>query len=98
MTWTADALQPWSGIVLGWLAAANAVTAALYAYDKLASRRRWRRVRERTLWAGCICGGVVGAWAAFFALRHKTRHASFWAVQTLATVAWAVALGWAALR
>lgn len=87
-----------TGVMLAWLAAANVVTGALYAYDKLASRRRWRRVRERTLWVGCAAGGVIGAWAAFLGLRHKTRHASFWVVQTMATAAWAAALGWAALR
>lgn len=87
-----------TGVMLAWLAAANVVTGALYAYDKLASRRRWRRVRERTLWVGCAAGGVLGAWLAFFVLRHKTRHASFWLVQAVATALWSAGLAWAAHR
>ncbi len=75
-----------------WLVAANLVTAGLYAYDKLAAQRGWRRIRERTLQLGCWLGGVVGAWLVFLGLRHKTRHRSFWMVQSLATVLWAGAL------
>ena len=78
--------------LLAWLTAANVVTAVLYAYDKVAAPRRWRRVRERTLWAWCLAGGVGGAWLVFFGMRHKTRHRSFWLVQTGATALWAVAL------
>ena len=51
-----------------------------------------RRVRERTLWVLCLAGGVVGAWLVFFGMRHKTRHQSFWIVQTVATVAWLAVL------
>ncbi len=74
--------------LLAWLLAVNLATAALYAYDKLAAPRGWRRIRERTLQAGCWLGGVAGAWLVFLGLRHKTRHASFWLVQSLASVLW----------
>lgn len=83
---------------VAWLLAANLVTAALYAYDKLAAPRRWRRIRERTLWICCLAGGVLGAWLVFLGLRHKTRHASFWVVQTMSSVLWAAALAFAAAR
>lgn len=75
--------------LLAWLVAANVVTAALYAYDKVAAPRGWRRIRERTLQLGCWLGGVLGAWAVFLGMRHKTLHRSFWVVQSLATVVWA---------
>jgi uncharacterized membrane protein YsdA (DUF1294 family) len=86
-----------STILLWWLAGINAVTAAAYAYDKLAAPRGGRRVRERTLWLLCAAGGVIGAWIVFLGMRHKTRHRSFWAVQSVATVAWAVIVGRALL-
>jgi uncharacterized membrane protein YsdA (DUF1294 family) len=35
---------------------------------------------------------VVGAWLVFFGMRHKTRHRSFWVVQSLATLVWVVVL------
>ena len=59
-----------------------------------ARRRRaaGRRIRERTLWILCLAGGVGGAWLVFFGMRHKTRHRSFWVVQSVATVLWVVIL------
>ncbi len=79
-------------LVLAWLVAINVATAAAYAYDKLAAGRGGRRIRERTLWALCLAGGVGGAWLVFFGMRHKTRHRSFWIVQSVATVGWVAIL------
>jgi uncharacterized membrane protein YsdA (DUF1294 family) len=79
-------------VLLVWLVAINVITAAAYAWDKAAARRGAWRVRERTLWTLDLLGGVAGAWIVFFALRHKTRHRSFWIVQSLATVLWVVVL------
>lgn len=60
----------------------NLWTAYQYAYDKRAAiRKRWR-VPERTLLLLNLAGGVVGAWLAFFLLRHKTRKSRFWVVQS----------------
>ena len=84
--------------LLAWLAAVNVVTAFLYAYDKLAAPRGWRRIRERTLQICCWLGGVLGAWLVFLSMRHKTRRPSFWVVQGLASGLWAVVLAVAATR
>jgi len=84
--------------LLAWLLAINMVTAGLYAYDKLASRRRWRRIRERTLKICCLAGGVLGAWLAFLSLHHKTRHRSFWIVQSVASALWAAVVLVAVMR
>jgi uncharacterized membrane protein YsdA (DUF1294 family) len=78
--------------LLAWLVVINVVTAAAYAYDKLAAPRGRRRIRERTLWLLCLVGGVLGAWTVFFAMRHKTLHRSFWVVQSAASVLWMVVL------
>jgi uncharacterized membrane protein YsdA (DUF1294 family) len=76
-----------------WLVAANVVAAATYAYDKLAAPHpSARRIRERTLWLLCLAGGFCGAWLVFLGMRHKTRHRSFWVVQSAATIAWAAVL------
>jgi uncharacterized membrane protein YsdA (DUF1294 family) len=74
------------------------VTAASYAYDKTAARRGGRRVRERTLWILNLLGGVAGAWIVFFTMRHKTRHRSFWIVQSVATALWVAILLAVAMR
>ena len=80
-----------TGPVLAWIAAMSVITAFVYAYDKAAARRRGvRRIRERNLWLLSLAGGVPGAWLAFFGLRHKTLHGSFWVVQGAATVLWVV--------
>lgn len=84
--------------LLAWLIAINVVTAALYAYDKTAAPRGWRRIRERTLHICCWLGGVLGAWLVFLAMRHKTRHRSFWVVQTLASGLWAALVAVAVTR
>ena len=80
-------------LLLAWLVAINLVTAAAYAYDKLAAPRGGRRIRERTLWILCLAGGVGGAWLVFLGMRHKTQHRSFWIVQSIATVLWVAILG-----
>jgi uncharacterized membrane protein YsdA (DUF1294 family) len=78
--------------LLAWLLVINIVTAAAYAYDKLAAPRGGRRVRERTLWLLCLAGGVLGAWLVFFGMRHKTQHRTFWAVQIGATIVWTIVI------
>jgi uncharacterized membrane protein YsdA (DUF1294 family) len=81
------------GLLLAWLAAINLVTAAVYAWDKAMARRPGaRRIPERTLFLLNLAGGCLGAWVAFFGLRHKTLHRSFWIVQSLATVLWGAIL------
>lgn len=77
-------------VVLAWLLAINLVTAAVYAWDKGAARRGARRVPERRLFLLNALGGFVGAWIVFLGMRHKTRHTSFWVVQSVASVAWSL--------
>ena len=80
--------------MLAWLVFINVAAAAMYARDKLASKRPGaRRIRERTLWLLCFAGGVAGAWLVFLGMRHKTLHRSFWLVQGAASVLWIVILG-----
>jgi uncharacterized membrane protein YsdA (DUF1294 family) len=67
---------------LDWLVVINLITAVAYANDKRAARRSSRRVPERTLFLLNLVGGVLGAWIVFFGMRHKTRHVSFWLVQS----------------
>ena len=68
--------------LLWWLVAINLVTAAAYAYDKLAAPRGGRRIRSGRC-GSCASRAASGAWLVFFGMRHKTQHQSFWIVQTL---------------
>jgi uncharacterized membrane protein YsdA (DUF1294 family) len=73
-------------LYLAWMLIINVITAVAYTHDKRAARRGARRVPERTLFLLNLAGGVVGAWAIFFLMRHKTRHISFWIVQAACTL------------
>ena len=70
------------------LAAVNLGGFLVCGWDKLAAKRGWRRVRERTLflWAG-LWGGP-GVLAGMYLFRHKTRHLSFVIGVTLLIVAY----------
>jgi uncharacterized membrane protein YsdA (DUF1294 family) len=81
-------------IVLGWILIVNLITAAAYAIDKRAAQHGQRRIPERTLYLLNLAGGVVGAWLVFFGMRHKTRHLSFWIVQSLCTVLYIAVTIW----
>lgn len=76
----------------------GAVTFALYAWDKHRAHTDGGRVPEKVLMAMVLAGGVAGGWVGMLLLRHKTRHMSFWVVQWVATVLWAIAAVWLILR
>lgn len=55
----------------------NVIAFMLYAFDKLAAKRGWRRIRESTLLLLAAFGGSAGALALMYLFRHKTRHLKF---------------------
>lgn len=60
-----------------YLAVVNALTFALFAYDKYcATHDKWR-VRESTLLLWSAVGGALGAGFAMEVCHHKTLHAKF---------------------
>lgn len=73
-------------IYLAWLLIINVVTAVAYRNDKLAAQQGKWRIKEQTLFTLNAVGGVIGAWLVFFGMRHKTKHQSFWIVQSASTV------------
>jgi|AntRauTorcE11898_2_1112593.scaffolds.fasta_scaffold07370_3 uncharacterized membrane protein YsdA (DUF1294 family) len=64
-------------LVPAFVSLASLVSLLLYAFDKRASRRGDRRVRERTLHLWSLVGGWPGALAGRTLLRHKTRKQPF---------------------
>lgn len=46
-------------------------------YDKIAAKKDWQRIRERTLLWLAALGGSAGMLATMKAIRHKTRKAKF---------------------
>ncbi|HYF00159.1 MAG TPA: DUF1294 domain-containing protein [Planctomycetota bacterium] len=78
-----------------WIAfgALNAATLVLYAYDKAASRRSWRRVPERTLHLLALAGGSPAAFVGQQLFRHKTAKPRFQAVFWIIVITQLAALG-----
>lgn len=62
------------GLLVFWLAFANAAGFALMGFDKARARRNRRRVPERILFLAALLGGAPGCWAGMYRFRHKTRH------------------------
>jgi uncharacterized membrane protein YsdA (DUF1294 family) len=63
--------------VLYYFIAVSAAGAAVCIYDKLAARRDWRRVPERTLFFWALAGGGPGVYLTMLLIRHKTLHRRF---------------------
>lgn len=46
-------------------------------YDKVAAKRKWRRVREIHLFGVSFVGGAFFMYLTMLVIRHKTKHLSF---------------------
>ena len=55
----------------------NLIAFALFGIDKRRAKIGAYRISERTLFLSAILGGSMGALAAMYLFRHKTRHLSF---------------------
>ena len=64
------------------------VTFIAYGRDKRAAKKHQRRTPEKVLFLLNFCGGSLGGWLGMYAFRHKTRHASFYVVQTVSFLLW----------
>ena len=62
------------------LLAVSAVAFLLYAIDKSRAKRGAWRIKESLLLGIGFFGGAAGALIAMRAVRHKTKHWYFWAV------------------
>jgi len=63
--------------ILAYVYLINLAAFLLMCLDKVNAQREARRVPEKVLFLVSIFGGSVGAIAAMFAFRHKTKHLSF---------------------
>ena len=69
-------------------------TAALYAYDKYAACRGWRRVPEIQLLTAALAGGAICALFIMFAIHHKTRKTAILLPVLLLAIAQMAAIFW----
>lgn len=69
------------------------VAFVLYAVDKARARRGVWRIRESLLLGIGFFGGAAGALIAMRAVRHKTKHWYFWAVNILGLLWQLILLG-----
>lgn len=80
-------MKPELMVLLGYLAAINLVTFAVYGGDKRRAKKDRRRVPEKTLFLLAIIGGSVGALLGMKVFHHKTRHWYFvWGIPAILLV------------
>ena len=60
-----------------YLLAVNLITFIVYAIDKWKAKKHRYRISEAKLMTLAALGGSIGALAAMYTFRHKTRHAKF---------------------
>lgn len=63
--------------MLYYLLIISVVSVFTCVYDKIAAKRKWRRVREAHLHLLSILGGAFFMYLTMLAIRHKTKHLSF---------------------
>lgn len=69
-----QSLIPFFGL---YLILINLLEFLLFAYDKIAARKKHSRVPEIQLWRLAFFGAAFGAWLAMELFRHKTKHRKF---------------------
>ena len=80
--------------VLPIYAVLSGVTMLLYALDKLLARLRLWRLPEAVLLGLGFLGGAPGALLGMALLRHKTRHLTFWLINSVGLVWQALLIGY----
>ena len=63
--------------IIAYIIIINIITYIVYAYDKHQAKKHKWRVRESTLLFLALAMGSIGALAAMYTTRHKTRHKKF---------------------
>lgn len=63
--------------MLYYFAFVSIVSVVFCVYDKVAAKRKWRRVREIYLFGLSFIGGAFFMYLTMIAIRHKTKHLSF---------------------
>lgn len=76
------------------LGALNALTFAMFGFDKARARTGGQRVREAALLWLAALGGSAGAWAGRGLFRHKTRKSRFTAWLVALSAAQVLVLAW----
>ncbi|MFS0689095.1 DUF1294 domain-containing protein [Sporosarcina sp. 179-K 8C2 HS] len=64
-------------MIISWIIFISIWSFITMGYDKKQSKRRGRRVPEKTLWLLAIVGGGIGSYLGMMAFSHKTRHTEF---------------------
>ncbi len=65
---------------------ATVITFLVFGFDKLAARKSWRRIPEKTLHLLSFAGGFIGALFGRTYFRHKTTRAKFLIIPVVAAI------------
>lgn len=63
--------------ILAFFVVMSVVSVIMTIYDKLAAKRKTRRIPEKTLLCTGLLGGASAMFITMLVIRHKTQHAKF---------------------
>ncbi|MGN7388283.1 DUF1294 domain-containing protein [Sporosarcina sp. SAFN-015] len=66
-----------NSMMITWIIFISIWSFIMMGYDKKQSKKRARRVPEKTLWLFAIVGGGIGSYLGMMVFSHKTRHTEF---------------------
>jgi len=64
-------------LIITWIIFLSIWSFMMMGYDKKQSKKRKRRVPEKTLWLFALVGGGIGSYLGMMVFSHKTRHTEF---------------------
>ncbi len=79
-------------MVLGYLVFVNLLSGLLFWKDKRAAKNGSWRVPEAQLHLMELLGGVFSNWLLMYAIRHKNKKFSYYAITYLLLIAWIAVL------
>lgn len=68
----------------------NIISFIIYGIDKLKAKRKYRRIKEKTLITLSLIGGPLGSIMGMYIFRHKTKKLKFKILNLLSLILWII--------
>lgn len=68
----------------------NIISFIIYGIDKLKAKKKYRRIKEKTLITLSLIGGPLGSIMGMYIFRHKTKKIKFKILNLLSLILWII--------